>query len=223
VSPRREAKADILVGGWQVAASPTIVGNFSYYGAGDEGRGADVGYRAGCTGARIEGNYLAGGTPLRLRRCDDATITGNRLYGHVADDLAESFPHNEYSASPPERNDVFVLPNAFEHGRATVVVFNWERRRSIQADISAAGFVNGETIVVRDVQDYFGSPVAELSYRTGEPLDIPLGAASAASPIGGAPVAHTPLTFAVFSVERRPATEGDIPQLSPCGGRGERP
>jgi hypothetical protein len=96
---------------------------------------------------------------------------------------------------------VFVRPNAYERGRAHVVVYNWSRQPQVEVDLAAAGLAPGGRYEVRDVQDYFGQPVASGTYD-GKPVNLPLNHSSIARPIQPVEVtpAHTGPEFAVFVV-----------------------
>ena len=136
----REPKPNILVGGWHVAERPALIENFTYMPGAGNGAGAQLGYWAGCRGARVLRNYLVGGTPIRLRRCEDVTMSGNRFYGTVDEDTVRGFPDNAYlqpAAGAPA--DIFVRPNEYERGRAVIVVFNWPKRPAIAVHLSFDG------------------------------------------------------------------------------------
>jgi hypothetical protein len=204
LAPNREAKANILVGGWHVAERPALIENFTYVADGGNGSGAELGYWAGCSGARVLGNYLVGGTPIRLRRCDGVTMTGNRFYGAVDEETVREFPDNAYLPQPSGATaDVFVRPNHYEQGRATIVVFNWQKLSSVAVDLSSAGLRRQERFEIRDVQDYLGAPVATALYLPGTPIELPMTRVGTARPVGTAAVPHTTAEFGVFIV--RPA------------------
>ena len=88
----------------------------------------------------------------------------------------------------PTNAQVFVRPNAYEAGRATVVVYNWGRGSSVNVDLGNV-LPAGSTYEVRNVQDLFGAPVASGTF-SGASISIPMGGVSPPSPIGGA--AHAP-------------------------------
>jgi hypothetical protein len=106
-----------------------------------------------------------------------------------------------FSGAPPTTR-VFVRPNAYEPGRATVVVYNWGKQGAVAADLT--GVLNaGDTYEIRNVQDFFGTPVARGSYSGGSIL-LPMGGVTPARPIGGSPslAPHTGPDFDVFVVRR---------------------
>lgn len=99
---------------------------------------------------------------------------------------------------------VSVQPNAYEPGRATIVVDNWGGAVSVPVNVSGV-LANGDLYEVRNVLTWFGSPAASGTYSGGS-ITIPLAAVTPTAPIGGSPVA--PLTpgpaFNVFVVRRLP-------------------
>ena len=103
---------------------------------------------------------------------------------------------------------VFVRPNAWENGRANIIVYNWDRLDNVTVDVSALARV-GSMFEVRNAQDYFAGPVISGIF-TGQPLQLPMTNLTVAAPNG--PVSptgpfYTPPptgpTFNVF-VLRRP-------------------
>jgi len=88
----------------------------------------------------------------------------------------------------PTTPQVFVRRNAYEAGRATVIVYNWGRSASVSVDLSTV-LSPGSTYEVRNVQDLFGAPVASGTF-SGASISIPMGGVSPPTPIGGA--AHAP-------------------------------
>jgi hypothetical protein len=208
LAPNRGAKANILVGGWHVAARPVLIENFTYVDPHWQGPGAELGYWAGCSNARVLGNYLVGGPPIRLRRCEGVTMAGNRFYGEVDDATVQAFPNNAYvrpAAGAPA--DVFVRPNYYDEGRATVVVFNWSGRPSVSVDLGTARLRRGERFEIRDVQDYLGEPVAIAEYVPGRPVELPMTGGRTAQPVATAPVPHTTAEFGVFIVQPARSTQ----------------
>jgi hypothetical protein len=202
LAPGGDLQANILVGGWRVASSPTLIENFTYFDRRDQGRGIDLGYWAGCTGALVLRNYMVAATPIRLRRCRSVVMRDNRFYGPVDTDVAREFPDNTYRASATGvATDIFIRPNAYELGRATIVVFNWEALASVSVDLSSVGLRPHEPFEIRDVQDYFGPPLTRDVYTPGLRVNVPLTHATPAQPIGGPPGAHTTREFGVFIVQ----------------------
>jgi len=108
--------------------------------------------------------------------------------------------------SLPTENVVVVRPNQYEAGRANIAIYNWQNQATVSVDLSSAGFVDGDPFEVRDVQNYFGEPVATGTYATNNPIvQIPMGDSnSAVTPPVGAPFApaHTDREFGAFVVKK---------------------
>jgi hypothetical protein len=83
---------------------------------------------------------------------------------------------------------VAVIPNAYESGRAHIVVYNWGNLTN--APVNVGGLLSsGDHYEVRNVQNLFGSPVASGTYNGGGTITVPLGGVAPTPPIGGSPVA----------------------------------
>ena len=109
-----------------------------------------------------------------------------------------------YTGGQPSGVRVVVRPNAYEAGRAHVIVHNWEQRPAVRVDLAAAGLQPGQEFDVRDVQDYFGAPVLTGRYGGG-PISLPMEPRQPAAAVGNLParVAHTAPQFGVFVVRAR--------------------
>jgi len=107
-------------------------------------------------------------------------------------------------AGTPTATQVFVRPNRYEPGRATVVVYNWGNQGSVAVDLTGIVAV-GSRYEVRNVQDLFGAPVASGTFGGGT-IAIPMGGVTPPQPIGGSPVAPlvTGPAFDVFVVTSAP-------------------
>jgi len=102
---------------------------------------------------------------------------------------------------PP--NLVVVRPNAYEAGRANIVVYNWARLSTVSVDVSAVLSV-GDRYVVQNVQDFYGTPASSGTY-TGAPLQLPTAAIPAPSPIvHGVPGPVTGPNFNAFVLLKTP-------------------
>ncbi|HJS42579.1 MAG TPA: hypothetical protein VJ755_03840 [Gemmatimonadales bacterium] len=104
----------------------------------------------------------------------------------------------------PLTPQVFVRPNAYESGRANVVVYNWGRGSAVNVDLSGV-LAAGASYEVRNVQNFFGTPTATGTFNGGS-ISIPMGGVVPPTPVGGA--AHAPpMTgpdFDVFIVRQIP-------------------
>jgi uncharacterized protein (TIGR03437 family) len=111
--------------------------------------------------------------------------------------------NSNYRPGRPTGVWTFVRPNQFDTSRATIIVYNWDMRPSVSADVSAV-LKQGEEYEVRDAQNYFGAPVASGTF-SGREISIAFAGLQPAAPVGQVPAAprHTAPEFAVFIVTRK--------------------
>ena len=104
------------------------------------------------------------------------------------------------SSLPPGAPQVFVRPNTYEPGRATIVVYNWSHQASVDVDLSNV-LSAGVQYQIRNVQDLFGSAVTSGTFG-GSTVTIPMGGVNPPAPVGGAAhqPPHTGPDFDVFIV-----------------------
>ncbi len=102
-----------------------------------------------------------------------------------------------YALGNPSGTRVVVRPNRYEAGRATVVVYNWSGQGSASVNVSSI-LPAGSRYEVRNVQNYYGSPVASGTYGGGS-INIPLSGVTPAAPVGGSASAP-PRTGSAFNV-----------------------
>jgi hypothetical protein len=103
---------------------------------------------------------------------------------------------NAVAAGSPAGVRVFVRPNLYEPGRAHIIVYNWDRRESVDADVSGV-LQRGAKYEVRSAQNFFAPPVLTGTYD-GKPLRLPAGAQKIAKPVGAN--FNPPQTAPEFSV-----------------------
>lgn len=95
-----------------------------------------------------------------------------------------------------------VWPNPFTPGRANITIYNFEGRSSYVLNLSRTGLSTGQKYEVRDVQDYFGTPLATGTYQAGASVTLPLTSTKVAAAKGAVltPATHTPSEFNAFVV-----------------------
>jgi hypothetical protein len=167
---------DILIGGGG-AQAPTLVDNLTYGGS-----QTYIGYGAGCTNARLEGNYLASTVPLTLMQCD-GVVKGNTLIGTVSA-LQTAYPENTYHPIRPTGVVVRVRRNEYEPGRANLGVYNWDKKADIELDLSGIGLTAGDQYEIRDAKNFFGAPLAKGTWAANTKAMIHVEKLTAAAPIG---------------------------------------
>jgi uncharacterized protein YjdB len=171
--------------------------------------------------ASFTGNTVAG--PGAVVSYDLATTTGitwgtnlyyrdpaaaawgfaNTSYGFAAWQTASRLGATDQAqAAAPSATQVFVRPNAYEAGRAHIIVYNWSRQGSVAVDVSAV-LKPGDRYEVRNVQDLFGVPVASGTYQGGS-IVLPLAGIAPPVPVGlaSSPAPTTGPDFNVFLVTR---------------------
>ena len=97
----------------------------------------------------------------------------------------------------PRTAHIAVLPNRYESGRATIVVYNWSRAASVTVDVLGV-LAQGDRYEVRNVQDLFGEPVVSGRY-SGEPISVPMAGVRPPPPFG-MPTSRAPMTGPDFDV-----------------------
>jgi hypothetical protein len=160
---------NLQLGGNAVADQDSVTDNLLYFSPWVSEVNAKIGYGTLQNGAALfTHNYIVGGThPVEI--------------GNWRSLVADANTVAERSPAPV----VFVRPNRYEPGRATVVIYNSPRRASVPVDLSGVVQV-GASYVVRNVQDFFGAPVAEGVYRGGT-VELPMAGVIPPQPIGGSP------------------------------------
>jgi len=156
----------------------TMLANMTYLAPGLTGSNLTLGSGSGL---RAAGNYVVGGSGITQGTWTNASVSGNTVL----------------AAGPAARQTaVFVRPNVYEAGRATVTVYNWSRLGAVSVDLSGIVPV-GARYEVRNVQDLFGAPVASGTYAGA--ISIPMGGVPAPTPIGLA-ISRAPRTGPYFDV-----------------------
>jgi hypothetical protein len=142
----------------------TMLANMTYMAPGLTGTNLTLGSGSGL---RATGNYVVGGSGITQGTWTNASVSGNTVL----------------AAGPAARQTaVFVRPNAYEAGRATVTVYNWSQLGAVSVDLSGIVPV-GARYEVRNVQDLYGAPVASGSFGGGA-VSIPLGGVTPPTPVG---------------------------------------
>jgi hypothetical protein len=191
---------NLLLGGGRPALNPRLRDNMTYFDTVKSAGENNIGYTAGCVNLWARGNYLMGGRPLILGPCSTMSFSGNTLSGDMHEALTSGHPDNEYSTQPPAATKVFVRPNRCEPARAHVAIYNWSGQPDVAVDLSDTGLVVGERFVVRDVQNYFGSPIAQGTYDGGS-VTVPMTGLRTDPAVGDVrSAAHTAPRFAALVV-----------------------
>jgi len=206
--------------GWNIFAAAAkfpierlkLISNYTYRKPFDTGDSVQLGgYGAVITDAVVRDNYLVAGEvgdyALRVTKFQWLDMADNTFIGRLEGAQESDYPHNACVARRPDKGvRVFVRPNKYEPGRGHVIVYNWEKRPSVEVDLSGI-LPPGTPFELRDAQDYFGTPIVRGTY-TGAPVRVPMNLTKVAQPVGDVPhirfrFAHTAPEFAVFVVVSR--------------------
>jgi hypothetical protein len=160
---------NLQLGGNAVADNDSVTDNLLYFAPWVSQVNAKIGYSTLQNGtALFTHNYIVGAKqPVEI--------------GHWSDLVTDANTVADRGAAPA----VFVRPNRYEPGRATVVIYNWPRQATVAVDLGGVVRV-GAGYVVHNVQDLFGAPVASGVYRGGS-VDMPMRGVTPPPPIGGSP------------------------------------
>jgi len=100
-------------------------------------------------------------------------------------------------ATVPAGVQIFVRPNAYELGRANIIVYNWDRLPTVNVDLSTILAV-GDSFEVRNAQAFYGAPVATSVYAGGL-VTFPMAGITPAPPVGRSYIS-APVTGPEFNV-----------------------
>jgi hypothetical protein len=179
----------------------------------------DVGF---WSAANVTGDTLAGDTTvvsLRNPTPWNHAWGGNQYYGDPAS-AAWNFVGLPYTLGawqaatglgasdqaapqPPPAPLVSLIPDRYEPGRATVVIYNWGLQSSVPVDLTGL-LATGEQYEVRNVQTLFAVPLVSGVYAGGAVL-LPMTQVAPHPPIGfnTSPAPRTGPEFNVFLITTR--------------------
>lgn len=191
--------SNILFGGDAYSTGGVLKDNYTYESPSVAAKNVEVGYGATKNGTvQLQDNYFAGGaTVLEVGYWATLTATNNRLMGastvvNVNDPaITMSKFTGQTQAALPTATKVVVRKNPYEAGRANIAVYNWGGDGSVAVDLSDI-LPAGASYEIRNVQDWFGSPVVSGTYSGGS-VTLPMRAVSPPVPVG-------------FSSSRAPST-----------------
>jgi len=105
---------------------------------------------------------------------------------------------------------IFVRTNAYEPGRANIVIYNWDLKDTVEVNVGHVLSL-GARYEVRNAQDFFGPAVMTGAYD-GLLLQLPMTGLRVAKPIGfESPPPPTGPEFNVFIL----LPQGSIPPKRP--------
>ena len=90
--------------------------------------------------------------------------------------------HSSYSEALPSDQEVFIRQNAYEAGRANIIVYNWPKKSTVSVNVSSI-LSPGDVYEVRNAQNYLAGPISSGVYLGGS-LELPTVGLSVATPVG---------------------------------------
>lgn len=174
----------------------------------------------------LENNMFSGGD-FQINSAASATVKGNWAYHTSPTGYSQSsYPNNTWrnSSGPLPSDSAFVRSNAYEPGRAHLILYNWDLSPSMSVNVSSV-LSPGDSFVVKDPLNWNGPDVMRGKYSGGS-ITVPMTEKSVAANVWdytqmpvdphsgdtfGRPF-HTLPRFATFVLKR---TETSLP--SPTG------
>lgn len=159
--------------------------------------------------AQVDSNYFLG--QLRgLGPFTNISATDNKIYGGTALNLTNNpalfdstFNNTTQSQNIPSSGlEYFVMPNAYEPGRANIVIYNWENADQVQVDISGIGMKPGDLYELVHAMDYFND-ISLGIYPADGLITVPMTGHTFVPVISGTvpPVSQFP-TFGAFVIRK---------------------
>jgi hypothetical protein len=159
-------------------------------------------------GYQVGGNrYFGNGHFMVFTGCDGWPCPNGVGMGFSAFQSATGLDlSSTYSPGAPTGVQTFVRANAYEPGRANIVVFNWSMQGSVQVDLSGSGIKAGDSYQIRDAQNWYGGPVVSGMY-SGAAVTVPMTGLTLVQPVGTVPnpATHTAPLFGTFVLLSGPA------------------
>jgi len=212
---------DILVGGQQIAYSPTLIGNSTFF-SDTGGTALNLGYNAGCDPVSLVNNSFVGGAAaVQNASCPTKQIEDNLFYGTTPSTWDDDFTDNTFASSAPTTNVALVRPNSYDPDQTYITIYNWEDVDEMNVDLSAV-LDDGDSYEVLDAQNIFGDSIANGTYD-GSAVSLPLDSTEITPPVGNNipnPASHSSGRFATLIVKRTASAPDSGGQESGGGGGG---
>lgn len=170
--------------GEPLANNLRVVANMTYMAPGLSGTNLTLGSGVGLTATD---NYVVGGAGLTQGTWTGALVSTNTV-------LAAG------RTSQPAK--IIVRPNAYEPGRANIIVYNWTGGGTVSVNLAGV-LTAGDRYEVRNVQDLFGAAVASGTYGGGS-ITLSMAGVNPPVPVGvtASPAPRTGPDFDVFIVTK---------------------
>jgi hypothetical protein len=161
--------APFLVGGGTTDFN-IVVRNNLLNGCSELNVGAHTKANQDCT---VTGNFIVNGD-LKIQKYDTANVSGNHVINGVftpTDVKTLNAKENTVVPKAPDAPVIFVLPNAYDAGRAHVAIYNFKNEASVRVDVSTVAKSGHFRLL--DPKDYFGKPVLEGDIADGR-ITVPM-------------------------------------------------
>lgn len=194
----RKHQGNLMLGPVEgLARNPALIHNFIYDPFGNSSD-VNIGYSGGSSNALIVENYFQ--TSVHFSTHNEGLILADNIFVSGTLFLEQTnYEDNLFLEGPPETNVVEIRPNAYEPGRAHIIIYNWENAPSVTVDLSSY-LPPGTPFEIRNAQNYFGQPVVSGTFE-GEPIQLPMTDLLISKPVGpNAPLSTAP-PFNVFILQ----------------------
>ncbi|HEX7087925.1 MAG TPA: Ig-like domain-containing protein [Vicinamibacterales bacterium] len=217
------AKLSQVVFGGTNGSNNTFVGNYTYSAPTySQGENTNFGYGSSLSNSRFDNNVFAlGSFAVVVNGTTPVSFSGNRVVGSTyPSSLTSTYSGSSYYGSKPSGTTwAYVRPNRYVEGRANITVYNWSSASQVSVNLSNV-LAAGDTYEIRDVQNFFGSPVASGTYSGGTVV-IPMTSRTTAVPAGRSRIPeHTPAEFGAFVVLRTSGGGDTVGGDTGSGGSG---
>ncbi len=139
----------------------------------------------------VNNNSYFGGssTPFHLLNNDNSADTNCGPIGYCAFAAWKTSSgvdaSSTYTSGQPTTNQVFLYGNPYETNRVNVTIYNWQQLATVSVDLTGH-VATGTTVEIRDVQNYFGTPLVSSFVYSGGSVNITMpGAGSPVSSLVG--------------------------------------
>ena len=123
-------------------------------------------------------------TASTANKFGNTTLGGNQIFANWRGSTGFDTTSINNSGNLPDA--IIVRPNAYETGRANIIVYAASNPSSININLSTTGLSNGQGYTVKNAFNWYGSSVATGTYNSGSPsISVPLSSVtSVATPTG---------------------------------------
>jgi hypothetical protein len=151
----------------------------------------------------INSNFSWNGNTYHNAGTQTLFANNANLYNFTSWRAATGFDSGGTATAVAMPNQVIVIPNSYEPGRANVIIYNTSGASTVQINLTQAGLTNGQTYEIRDAENYFGPLVRTGTYNSTSPtVSIPMTGLTVAQPVGLPAPTHTAPEFGTFVVIR---------------------